>query len=134
MAKVGRNEPCPCGSGKKYKRCCLAKQTRSLEEPIHVVLEIDPDPLDDLSNAALETIQQGKLVEAERLCQQLAQDHPDMIDPLARYASLYEAKGDTRRAAEFCRRAADFANTHEGFEPEVVEDFLARARELEARV
>lgn len=24
--KIGRNEPCPCGSGKKYKRCCLAKQ------------------------------------------------------------------------------------------------------------
>lgn len=23
--KVGRNEPCPCGSGKKYKRCCGAK-------------------------------------------------------------------------------------------------------------
>ena len=22
--KVGRNEPCPCGSGKKYKKCCLA--------------------------------------------------------------------------------------------------------------
>ncbi|MCC7105852.1 MAG: SEC-C domain-containing protein [Chloroflexi bacterium] len=22
MAKIGRNEPCPCGSGKKYKRCC----------------------------------------------------------------------------------------------------------------
>jgi len=21
-AKVGRNEPCPCGSGKKYKNCC----------------------------------------------------------------------------------------------------------------
>ncbi len=21
--KVGRNEPCPCGSGKKYKRCCM---------------------------------------------------------------------------------------------------------------
>ena len=20
--KVGRNDPCPCGSGKKYKRCC----------------------------------------------------------------------------------------------------------------
>ena len=20
--KIGRNEPCPCGSGKKYKRCC----------------------------------------------------------------------------------------------------------------
>ncbi|EMF0406572.1 SEC-C domain-containing protein [Enterococcus durans] len=21
--KVGRNSPCPCGSGKKYKKCCL---------------------------------------------------------------------------------------------------------------
>ena len=24
-AKVGRNDPCPCGSGKKYKKCCLGK-------------------------------------------------------------------------------------------------------------
>ena len=23
--KIGRNEPCPCGSGKKYKRCCLGR-------------------------------------------------------------------------------------------------------------
>jgi HEAT repeat protein len=23
--KVGRNDPCPCGSGRKYKRCCLGK-------------------------------------------------------------------------------------------------------------
>lgn len=23
MEKVGRNEPCPCGSGKKYKKCCI---------------------------------------------------------------------------------------------------------------
>ena len=25
-AKVGRNDPCPCGSGKKYKKCCGAKK------------------------------------------------------------------------------------------------------------
>jgi HEAT repeat protein len=25
--KVGRNEPCPCGSGKKYKKCCLNKHS-----------------------------------------------------------------------------------------------------------
>ena len=25
MPKVGRNDPCPCGSGKKYKKCCLGK-------------------------------------------------------------------------------------------------------------
>ncbi len=24
--KVGRNEPCPCGSGRKYKKCCLLKE------------------------------------------------------------------------------------------------------------
>ena len=23
--KIGRNELCPCGSGKKYKKCCLLK-------------------------------------------------------------------------------------------------------------
>jgi hypothetical protein len=29
--KIGRNDPCPCGSGKKYKKCCL---NRLNEEPI----------------------------------------------------------------------------------------------------
>ena len=29
MPKVGRNDPCPCGSGKKYKKCCMAKDTAS---------------------------------------------------------------------------------------------------------
>jgi len=24
--KIGRNDPCPCGSGKKYKKCCLGKE------------------------------------------------------------------------------------------------------------
>lgn|GEM_PF-5626455 len=26
MAKIGRNTPCPCGSGLKYKKCCLDKE------------------------------------------------------------------------------------------------------------
>ncbi len=26
MAKIGRNSPCPCGSGKKYKKCCSGKE------------------------------------------------------------------------------------------------------------
>lgn len=25
MKEIGRNDPCPCGSGKKYKKCCLKK-------------------------------------------------------------------------------------------------------------
>ncbi|MHB8659930.1 MAG: SEC-C metal-binding domain-containing protein [Solirubrobacteraceae bacterium] len=24
MTELGRNDPCPCGSGRKYKRCCGA--------------------------------------------------------------------------------------------------------------
>jgi hypothetical protein len=31
--KVGRNDPCPCGSGKKYKHCCLAAQNAAPEAP-----------------------------------------------------------------------------------------------------
>ena len=27
--KTGRNDPCPCGSGKKYKACCLARKQAS---------------------------------------------------------------------------------------------------------
>ena len=26
MGKIGRNEMCPCGSGQKYKKCCLGKE------------------------------------------------------------------------------------------------------------
>ena len=29
---VGRNDPCPCGSGRKYKRCCLAEDERRAAE------------------------------------------------------------------------------------------------------
>lgn len=30
MGKIGRNEQCPCGSGKKFKHCCLLKQQSGL--------------------------------------------------------------------------------------------------------
>jgi preprotein translocase subunit SecA len=26
LTKVGPNDPCPCGSGKKYKKCCMQKE------------------------------------------------------------------------------------------------------------
>ena len=29
MKKAGRNDPCPCGSGKKFKKCCEAKMSLS---------------------------------------------------------------------------------------------------------
>jgi hypothetical protein len=38
--KIGRNDPCPCGSGKKYKKCCLNKGNE-----IATVPQINPDTL-----------------------------------------------------------------------------------------
>jgi hypothetical protein len=35
--KTGRNEPCPCGSGKKYKHCCLGASTHEAESPERLV-------------------------------------------------------------------------------------------------
>jgi hypothetical protein len=33
MAKTGRNEPCPCGSGLKFKKCCLPREERAPVRP-----------------------------------------------------------------------------------------------------
>jgi hypothetical protein len=30
--KIGRNDPCPCGSGKKHKKCCLRKGASEVED------------------------------------------------------------------------------------------------------
>lgn len=40
--KIGRNERCPCGSGKKYKRCCIDKpaRTTALASPEKVVTDL----------------------------------------------------------------------------------------------
>lgn len=44
MAKIGRNDPCPCGSGKKYKKCCFgqapADNSAPAPEPITVTGEV----------------------------------------------------------------------------------------------
>ncbi|HHW49496.1 MAG TPA: hypothetical protein GXX14_12890 [Clostridiaceae bacterium] len=34
MNKIGRNDPCPCGSGKKYKKCCIDKPILEIEEMV----------------------------------------------------------------------------------------------------
>ena len=34
VVKVGRNEPCPCGSGKKYKKCCLPLDEIGARQPV----------------------------------------------------------------------------------------------------
>lgn len=33
---IGRNDPCPCGSGRKFKKCCMAKITITQAPPSHI--------------------------------------------------------------------------------------------------
>ena len=43
--KVGRNDPCPCGSGKKYKKCCLNKKEEKKSDPLNALtLPIATEP------------------------------------------------------------------------------------------
>ncbi len=39
MAQVGRNDPCPCGSGKKYKHCCAKAAAPAAVSPWHAIDE-----------------------------------------------------------------------------------------------
>lgn len=43
--KIGRNEPCPCGSGRKHKKCCLDRGRQMTPEDS---LQADGDPLHEL--------------------------------------------------------------------------------------
>jgi len=54
--KVGRNEPCPCGSGKKYKHCChdaAQLQVANINSELNHILAMDPSmSLDELNVVA----------------------------------------------------------------------------------
>ena len=39
--KANRNDPCPCGSGKKYKKCCLTKDEEKRQETLVKSKELD---------------------------------------------------------------------------------------------
>ena len=57
MMKVGRNDPCPCGSGKKYKKCCLPAEeaatngTRATDTPVINCLSEYIEFLEDCSGS-----------------------------------------------------------------------------------
>jgi hypothetical protein len=40
--KIGRNEPCPCGSGKKYKKCCYGKTLSDKNNKLQNINQIFP--------------------------------------------------------------------------------------------
>jgi len=47
MAKIGRNEKCPCGSLKKYKKCCLDKDRKKERIRLFDAFSIIKDPRDN---------------------------------------------------------------------------------------
>ncbi len=130
--KIGRNEPCPCGSGKKYKKCCLLKGETNPFTAAQPKAIDELDELDALSNSVLDLIQSGRLEEAEEVCGELLTRYPDQVDGLDRSAMVYEAKGDGMKAAEYYRKAADFMRSRPGFDEEEIEWMLSEAQRLDA--
>ena len=51
--KPGRNDPCPCGSGKKYKHCCLRAESAAVETPEEFLRRRVRAVIDDLSDQLL---------------------------------------------------------------------------------
>ncbi|WP_036286326.1 SEC-C metal-binding domain-containing protein [Methylosinus sp. PW1] len=131
MAKIGRNDACPCGSGKKYKHCCLAKD-EDAERAAHAArdaadraarvaaaelwsFDSDEDMDDELtvaSNAVVDLVHAGALDEAERAARELLQRFPDMHDGYDRLGMVYQARGEDRQAADCYRKVIDIIRSH----------------------
>ena len=56
--KTGRNDPCPCGSGKKYKHCCLSPASVVNDELKGLLAEQEFDSIDDVQAVADQFMQQ----------------------------------------------------------------------------
>jgi tetratricopeptide (TPR) repeat protein len=125
MAKPGRNDPCLCGSGQKYKRCCLPRDeaaeraaaqraaalAREQEASLtYAAIDDDYDGLDEASNRVIDLIDAGRLDEAEQAAKELLEKYPNVHDGLERLAMVYAARGDRPRAAEYYRKTADFVH------------------------
>ena len=145
--KIGRNELCPCGSGQKYKRCCLplggqddAMTCPECGAPGRVTrpLIVTPEELDRLedidmrSNFVAYLVREGDLDLAEMAGLDLLNRYPDQVDGLERLAMVYEARGDTAKAIEFYRKALTFATLARGFEPDAIGWYQKQIRQLQA--
>src|SRR5437867_1571176 len=138
MAKINRNAPCPCGSGKKYKRCCLPhdrqaatrdlseRQTRTPHPATSSFAAVETD-LDQLSNSVLDLIKAGRLDEAEAACRELERQYPDAIDWIERTGAVCEARGKPDEALEYYRRCLDYIDENPEYFEEASKDFYRNA-------
>jgi tetratricopeptide (TPR) repeat protein len=128
MAKIGRNDRCPCGSGKKYKQCCLAgdeaaaraaRPTQPAAVPARrpslasYVQEHDElNELTEASNAVVDMVQAGHLDAAEQAAHDLLARFPEVHDGYDRLGMVSEARGDHRQAAAYYRKAINVIRSH----------------------
>lgn len=133
---VGRNDPCPCGSGRKHKKCCLATdeaQVAPAAAPPAPTMQppagMFESELDRLGNSALDAIEAGRFEEAEKLCRRLLSEYPDAPDGHERMAMLREAQGRFQEAAERYGAVLEMMRREpEGFDPEAVRYFEDRRK------
>ncbi len=57
MTKPGRNDPCPCGSGKKYKQCCLLKDQKPAKRKFKAKVLSQPNPAEAMQRSYSDLMQ-----------------------------------------------------------------------------
>ncbi|MEO5712690.1 MAG: SEC-C metal-binding domain-containing protein [Luteolibacter sp.] len=71
VERIGRNEDCPCGSGKKYKRCCFESDQQRLSQSSDVAgktrAEVRESPGEFLTKARLEGLKSHELAKIDPL-------------------------------------------------------------------
>lgn len=114
MNRIGRNDPCPCGSGKKYKQCC-ASRNEVASSAGYIANGGIPD-IYPILQAALNYHQAGRFAEAEGLYQQALKLAPENFDVLHLLGVLMHQTGRHAQAAKLIEHALvsqpEFAEAH----------------------
>ena len=103
-SKIGRNDPCPCGSGKKFKHCCEQTGTAANRMAPRQPVSSDFNPQHALQTAMAQH-QAGSLLQAEALYKQVLQTLPNQPDALHLLGLISKQKGDLKTAAQLMRKA-----------------------------
>jgi tetratricopeptide (TPR) repeat protein len=101
-SKIGRNDPCPCGSGKKFKQCCEATGAAPIQS-----LANNFSPQQALQ-IGMSQHQSGNLAQAEILYKQVLQNNANQPDALHLLGLISKQKGDLKTAAQLMRKALNF--------------------------
>lgn len=102
MKQTGRNDPCHCGSGKKYKHCCGSAQKNA---PSAARMPSSEASLQELLQTGLGHHQAGRLPQAEAVYRQILQMAPDHPDALYLSGLIAHDAGRNEAAVELISRA-----------------------------